>query len=196
MRRTKQPMSDAALQAAIEEASHPFKHGPRAGKPGVFACAWAGLYQHNRDYMGYLRDNLHAYARYSFPVLLVQGTHDIAMPPSRFDGSTGMAFKVVRPRGGQGEGAEPEVVLSRPFGGDGQGVGDGYVPWGGLIPGCTRPLRAEELFPQAPSVALEFVDAGHFVPLEAAETFNALLDGFLGKALPESAEPAFALRPS
>jgi pimeloyl-ACP methyl ester carboxylesterase len=168
MKRTRQPMTDEALQEAMQETSHAFAHGPRAGKPGIFACAWAGLYQHNRDYMQYLRDNLQAYRRYTFPVLLVQGTHDIAMPPSRFDGSTGMAFKAVR-----------SVMLSRPFYADGRGLEDGYVPWADLIPGCTRPLHAEEFFPNAPYVALKFVDAGHFVPLEAPHAFNALLEEFL-----------------
>lgn len=179
MKRTKHPMVDEALQEAVQEASHPFQRGPRTGRPGAFACAWAGLYQHNQDYMRYLRDNLHAYSRYTFPVLLVQGTHDIAMPPTRFDGSTGMAFKAVRtPFWARASAAQP-VVLSRPFGSDGRGVGDGYVPWAGLIPDCTRPLSAEEFFPNATYVALKFVDAGHFVPLEAAETFKALLDEFL-----------------
>ena len=161
-------MTDEALQAALVEASHVFTAGPRAGMPGTFACAWAGLYQHNRDYMTYLRNNLQAYRQYVFPVLLVQGTHDIAMPPSRFDGSTGMAFKQVR-----------SGVLSRPFFKDGQGLGNGYLPWAGLIEGCTEPLHAEEFFPNAPYVALRFVDAGHFVPVEAPETFNRLMDEFL-----------------
>jgi pimeloyl-ACP methyl ester carboxylesterase len=168
MKRTKQSMPDEVLKEAEQETSHPFLHGPRMGKPGTFACAWAGLYQHNRDYMRYLRDNLHAYSRYTFPVLLVQGMHDIAMPPMRFDGSTGMAFKAVR-----------SVMLSRPFFADGRGLEDGYVPWLDLIPGCTRPLHAEEFFPNAPHVALKFVDAGHFIPLEAPGTFNALLDEFM-----------------
>jgi pimeloyl-ACP methyl ester carboxylesterase len=47
------------------------------------------------------------------------------------------------------------------------------------MPECTRPLHAAEFFPNAQFVALQFVDAGHFVPLEAPETFNALLDEFL-----------------
>jgi len=179
MKRTKHPMPDAALQEAAQEASHPFQRGPRTGRPGAFACAWAGLYQHNQDYMRYLRDNLHAYRKYTFPVLLVQGTHDIAMPPSRFDGSTGMAFKAVRPPFWRRTSASQQIVLSRPFSADGRGVGDGYVPWAGLIPDCTRPLDAEEFFPNAPYVELKFVDAGHFVPLEAAETFKALLGEFL-----------------
>ena len=178
-RRTKQSMSDEALQEAEQEASRAFSNGPRNGKPGTFACAWAGLYQHNRDYMRYLRDNLQAYSRYTFPVLLVQGTHDIAMPPMRFDGSTGMAFKEVR-----------SAMLSRPFFADGRGLEDGYVPWAGLIPGCNRPLRAEEFFPNAPYVALEFIDAGHFVPIEAPETFNALLDEFLRVAPATAKEPS------
>lgn len=168
MKRTKHPMTDEVLEEALQEASHAFSLGPRSGKPGAFACAWAGLYQDNRDYMRYLRDNLEAYRRYTFPVLLVQGTHDIAMPPMRFDGSTGMAFKAVR-----------SVVLSRPFFADGKGLGDGYAPWAGLIEGCARPLQAEEFFPNTPHVALKFVDAGHFVPVESADTFNALLDEFL-----------------
>lgn len=75
-------------------------------------------------------------------------------------------------------GATP-VVLSRPFYADGRGVGDSYVPWAGFIPDCDRPLQAAEFFPQAPSVALRFVEAGHFVPLEAPETFTALLREFL-----------------
>jgi pimeloyl-ACP methyl ester carboxylesterase len=175
MKRTKDPMPDHALREAIDEAAHPFSSGPRAGKPAAFACAWAGLYQHNQDYMQYLRDNLRAYSKYGFPVLLVQGMHDIAMLPSQFDGSTGMAFKTV---GGN-------VPLSRPFYGDGKGLRDGYRPWAGLIPDCDRPLKAEEFFPKAPSVDLRFVDAGHFLPLEAPETFTDLLEKFLvTKALP------------
>jgi pimeloyl-ACP methyl ester carboxylesterase len=179
MKRTKDPMPDAALQEAEQEASHPFRKGPRTGRPGAFACAWAGLYQHNRDYMRYLRDNLHAYRRYAFPVLLVQGKHDIAMPPNRFDGSTGMAFKAIRPPLWMRTSASQETVLSRPFSADGRGIGHGYLPWAGVIPDCTRPLDAKEFFPNAPYVELKFVDAGHFVPLEAAETFNALLGEFL-----------------
>ena len=170
MRRSKHPMPDGALQQAVQETSHVFARGPRTGKPGIFACAWAGLYQHNRDYMQYLRDNLRAYNRYTFPVLLVQGTHDIAMPASRFDGSTGMAFKSVR-----------SAMLSRPFFSDGRGLENGYQPWADLIPGCTRPLRAEEFFRNAPYVTLELLDAGHFVPLEVPETFNSLLDEFLSR---------------
>lgn len=179
MKRTKHPMPDAVLEDAVQEASHPFQRGPRTGRPGAFACAWAGLYQHNQDYMRYLRDNLYAYRRYIFPVLLVQGTQDIAMPPARFDGSTGMALKAVRPPFWRRTSASQPVVLSRPFFADGRGIGNGYVPWAGIIPGCTRPLHAEEFFPNAKYVALKFVDAGHFVPLEAAATFNALLDEFL-----------------
>jgi pimeloyl-ACP methyl ester carboxylesterase len=179
MRRVKHPMPDTALHEAAQEASHPFQWGPRAGKPGAFACAWAGLYQHNQDYMSYLRDNLHAYRKYNFPVLLVQGTHDIAMPASRFDGSTGMAFKAVRPPFWVRTPASQQIVLSRPFSADGRGIGEGYVAWAGLIPGCDRPLQADEFFPNAHSVRLEFVDAGHFVPLEAGETFNELLGDFL-----------------
>jgi pimeloyl-ACP methyl ester carboxylesterase len=179
MRRTKHPMSAKALQEAAQEASRPFQRGPRAGRPGAFACAWAGLYQHNQNYMSYLRDNLQAYRRYTFPVLLVQGTHDIAMPASRFDGSTGMAFKALRLPFWIRRPASQPIVLSRPFSADGRGIGDGYAPWAGLIPNCTRPLEAEEFFPNAPSVRLEFVDAGHFVPLEAAETLNDLLGDFL-----------------
>jgi pimeloyl-ACP methyl ester carboxylesterase len=181
MRRTKHPMPDAALREALQEASRPFPRGPRAGRPGTFACAWGGLYQHNQDYMRYLRDNLHAYRKYTFPVLLVQGTHDIAMPPSRFDGSTGMAFKVARPPFWRRTPALQQIVLSRPFSADGRGIGDGYVPWEGLIPDCRRPLAPEEFFPNAPYFELKFVDAGHFVPLEATETFNALLEKFVAR---------------
>jgi pimeloyl-ACP methyl ester carboxylesterase len=181
MRRTKRPMPIRALQEAAQESSRPFQQGPRSGRPGTFACAWAGLYQHNRDYMRFLRENLRAYRNYTFPVLLVQGTYDTAMPPNRFDGSTGMAFKTARPRFWMRSQMLQPTVLSRPFWADGRGVGNGYVPWEGLIPDCARPLRAEEFFPNAPSVQLKFVDAGHFLPLEAVETFNALLEEFLWK---------------
>jgi pimeloyl-ACP methyl ester carboxylesterase len=188
MKRTKHPMPDSALREAVEEASHPFTSGLRAGRPGAFACAWAGLYQHNVDYMRYLRDNLQAYRNYTFPVLLVQGTHDIAMPPSRFDGSTGMAFKVLPPPFWKRmSGAEP-IVLSRSFSADGTGLGDGYKPWAGLIPDCTRPLTVDEFFPNAPSVELKFVDAGHFVPLEAPETLNSLVEEFLVMSAVSEAE--------
>jgi pimeloyl-ACP methyl ester carboxylesterase len=186
MKRTKLPMSDAALQEAVHEASHPFPRGPRTGRPAVFACVWAGLYQHNQDYMRYLRDNLNAYRNYTFPVLLVQGRHDMAMPPSRFDGSTGMAFKATYQPFWTCAPAVQQIVLSRPFSADGRGLGDGYVPWAGLIPECNRPLDATEFFPNAPHVQLKFVDAGHFVPLEAPETFNSLLEGFLATGVPES----------
>jgi pimeloyl-ACP methyl ester carboxylesterase len=184
MKRSKHPMPDAALASAIQEASRPFTHGPRAGRPGAFACSWAGLYQHNRDYMRYLRDNLAAYGKYCFPVMLVQGTHDIAMPPGRFDGSTGMAFKRVRLRRWCRTSAAEWVVLSRPFSTDGQGLGNGYVPWGELIPGCTQPMPAAAFFPNVPDVALRFVDAGHFLPLEAPEAVNRLLDEFLANRGP------------
>ena len=180
MKRTKHPMPEALLAEAVREASYAFQHGPRTGRPGAFVCAWAGLYQHNRDYMRYLLDNLHAYRRYTFPVHLVQGVHDIAMPPTRFDGSTGMAFKTVHPARWGRVSAASTVVLSRPFFTDGRGIGDGYVPWVGLLPDCTRPLHTREFFPHASSVELTFVDAGHFVPLEAPETFNELLRAFLG----------------
>ena len=73
------------------------------------------------------------------------------------------------------------IILSRPFFADGRGLGEGYVPWADLMPGCTRPLQAEEFFPNAPSVALKLVDTGHFVPQEAPQTFNALLDEFLAR---------------
>jgi len=171
MRRTKNSMPAEALHEAVREASHPFPHGPRAGRPATFACSWAGLYQHNRDYMAYLRNNLEAYRKYIFPVLLVQGVHDIAMPPNRFDGSTGMALKQVR----------GNVILSRPFGAGGRGLDGGFRPWAGLITGCDRPLRAEEFFPHAPSVALKFVDTGHFIPLEAPDVFTELLENFLNR---------------
>lgn len=179
MKRSKQVMPEAVLAEAVREAAYPFTHGPRAGRPGTFACAWAGLYQHNRDYLRYLRDNLEAYRRYTFPVLLVQGTHDLAMPPSRFDGSTGMALKTVRAPGWQRAAAHATLVLSRPFWADGRGLGDGYAPWAGLIPACDRPLQAAEFFPQAPSVTLRLVDTGHFVPLEAPGMFTELLHQFL-----------------
>jgi pimeloyl-ACP methyl ester carboxylesterase len=180
MKRSKLPMPETQLQAAVKEASYAFSRGPRAGRPGVFACAWAGLYQHNRDYLEYLRDNVNAYANYSFPVLLVQGTHDIAMPPSRFDGTTGMAFKRVRLPFWMRKPGARHTILSRPFAANGQGLGDGYAPWAGLIQNCNRPLEAGEFFPNAPSVQLKFIDAGHFVPLEAPETFSELLEEFLG----------------
>lgn len=184
MRRSKDPMPETLLETAIAAASHPFRDGPRAGRPGVFACAWAGLYQDNRDYLAYLRANLQAYRRYNFPVLLVQGVHDLAMPAYRFDGSTGMALKtVLRRRHRQDFGAE-HLVLSRPFFADGRGLGDGYLPWDGLIAGCTRPLHAAEFFPNAPRVALRFVDAGHFLPLEAPAAFNDLLSAFLADGTP------------
>jgi pimeloyl-ACP methyl ester carboxylesterase len=160
MKRTKQPMPDEALRDAMQETSHVFRNGPRTGKPGVFACAWAGLYQHNRDYMRYLRDNLHACSLYSSQYFSCRGHTTL---PCRARGSTGR-----------------QVWLSRRYGlSCCRGLGDGYVPWGDLIPGCTRPLHAKEFFPNAPYVALEFVDAGHFVPLEASETFNRLLEQFL-----------------
>jgi len=179
MRRTKEPMSDEALFEAEQGASFPFSHGPRAGRPGVFACAWAGLYQHNRDYMDYLRANVGAYRNYTFPVLLVQGAHDIAMPPSRFDGTTGIAFRTVRPRFLREEPESEWMVLSRPFTADGRGLGDGYMPWAGLISDCGRPLEAREFFPNAPYVELKFLDAGHFLPVETPEAFDALLNEFL-----------------
>jgi pimeloyl-ACP methyl ester carboxylesterase len=181
MKRAKLPLPDAALREAAEEASRPFSRGPRAGRPGAFACAWAGLYQHNLDYMQYLRNNLDAYTKYTFPILLVQGTHDIAMPAIRFDGSTGMAFKLARLPFWMRRNGETHTVLSRPFWANGPGLGDGYAPWAGLIRNCNRPLTAGEFFPNAASVELKFVDAGHFVPLEAPETFHALLEEFLGK---------------
>lgn len=179
MRRTKQPMADKALREAEQQASYPFSHGPRAGRPGVFACAWAGLYQHNRDYIGYLRANVDAYRNYTFPVLLVQGMHDIAMPPSRFDGTTGMAFRTARPFFRIRKLESEAMVLSRPFTADGRGLGEGYMPWAGLIPECRRPLESREFFPNAPYVELKFLDAGHFLPLEAPEAFDALLNKFL-----------------
>jgi pimeloyl-ACP methyl ester carboxylesterase len=179
MRRAKEPMPDEVLRVAEQQAYYPFSHGPRAGKPGVFACAWAGLYQHNRDYMGYLFANIDAYRKYIFPVLLVQGIHDIAMPPSRFDGTTGMAFRTVRRPSWMRTAESEEVVLSRAFTADGRGLGDGYTPWGELIPDCSRPLEAREFFPNSPYVELKFLDAGHFLPVEAPEALDALLDEFL-----------------
>jgi pimeloyl-ACP methyl ester carboxylesterase len=53
------------------------------------------------------------------------------------------------------------------------------VPWAGLISDCNRPLEAREFFPNAPYVELKFLDAGHFLPVEAPETFDALLNEFL-----------------
>ncbi|NJL43497.1 MAG: hypothetical protein HC935_09870 [Pseudanabaena sp. SU_2_4] len=140
--------------------------GPRKGKPGTFAGAWAGLYQHNRDYEQFIRNNLRAYQNYCFPVFLFQGIHDIAMPPERFDGTTGMAFKVVRSFTGA------KTLLSRAFDRSGIGLGDGYEPWGAFIPDCHHPIEAKEFFPNAPSVALEFFDTGHFIPLENPELFT------------------------
>ncbi|WP_019499600.1 alpha/beta fold hydrolase [Pseudanabaena sp. PCC 6802] len=166
MKRTKQPLPDSVLASAVLEASHAFQWGPRTGKPGIFAGAWAGLYQHNRDYGQFVQNNLQAYQNYAFPVFLFQGIHDIAMPPERFDGTTGMAFKVVRSFNGT------KTLLSRAFDRNGIGLGDGYEPWGTFIPGCDRPMQAQEFFPNAPSVALEFFDTGHFIPLENPELFT------------------------
>ena len=150
---------------------------------GAFACAWAGLYQDNRDYLAYLRNNLQAYRSYNFPVLLVQGIHDLAMPANRFDGSTGMALKTLSRRRRRRGSSTENLVLSRAFFADGRGLGDGYLPWEGLIAGCTRPLQVAEFFPKAPRVALRLVDAGHFVPLEAPETLNELLSVFLADGI-------------
>lgn len=192
MRRTRESMPDDVLREAEQQAFYPFLHGPRAGRPGMFACASAGLYQHNRDYMGYLRANFAAYARYTFPVLLVQGIHDIAMPPSRFDGSTGMAFRTMRRRFWMRTPESEGTVLSRSFSADGRGLGEGYMPWAGLIPDCRRPLEAREFFPNSPNVELKFVDAGHFLPVEAPETFDALLDEFLAvRSRQPEEEPAW-----
>jgi pimeloyl-ACP methyl ester carboxylesterase len=179
MRRTKEPMPEKTLREAEQQVFYPFSHGPRTGRPGVFACAWAGLYQHNRDYLAYLRANVDAYKNYTFPVLLVQGIHDIAMPPNRFDGTTGMALRTAHRHLRMRKVECEEMVLSRPFTADGRGLGDGYVPWAGLISDCNRPLEAREFFPNAPCVELKFLDAGHFLPVEAPETFDALLNGFL-----------------
>ena len=49
---------------------------------------------------------------------------------------------------------------------------NGYVPWADLIPGCSRPLHAEEFFPNAPYVALKFVDAGGY-PVTLRITWDA-----------------------
>jgi pimeloyl-ACP methyl ester carboxylesterase len=166
MKRTKHSLPDDIFASAAIEASHSFQWGPRKGKPGVFVGAWAGLYQHNQDYSQFIRNNLQSYRNYAFPVFLFQGIHDIAMPPARFDGTTGMAFKVARSFKGT------KTLLSRPFDLNGVGLGDGYEPWGDFIPDRDRPLQAHEFFPNAPSVALEFFDTGHFIPLENPELFT------------------------
>lgn len=176
MKRTKHAMSDRLFDSAVSEASHPFKTGPKQGKPGTFACAWAGLYQHNRDYKQFLHDNIEAYKRYTFPVILLQGIHDLAMPSDRFDGTTGMAFKVFRTSGGR------EKILSRPFYSDGRGLEDGYEPWGDLIPDCTQPLPVQAFFPKSPSIELKFIDTGHFIPIEAPEKFTAILNEVLSES--------------
>jgi hypothetical protein len=174
MKRTKTPiLDDASVNSAIQEAAYPFQWGPRAGKPGTFVCAWAGLYQHNPDYWQFLHNNLQAYQRYTFPVFLVQGIHDIAMPPSRFDGSTGMALKIVA------TGGSSKQVLSRPFDANGNGLGDGYLPWGDLIPGASHPLPVQAFFPHSQHVELKFMDTGHFIPKEDPEAFNVVLDDCL-----------------
>jgi len=105
--------------------------------------------------------------------------HDIAMPPNRFDGTTGIAFRTARPPFRMRKVESEEMVLSRPFTADGRGLGDGYVPWAGLISDCNRPLEAREFFPNAPYVELKFLDAGHFLPVEAPEAFDTLLNEFL-----------------
>ena len=171
MKRTRHPLSSSVLAASTAAAAHPFQLGPRQGKPGTFACAWAGLYQHNRDYLKFLQENIRAYQRYTFPVTLVQGIYDRAMPPNRFDGTTGMAIKTV----------QPGKIRSRPFYTDGRGLGDGYEPWKDLFPGYTRPLQVHEFFPRSPAVQLKFMETGHFIPLEAPEVFTALLENILEK---------------
>lgn len=88
------------------------------------------------------------------------------MPPERFDGTTGMAFNVVRSFKGT------KTLISRAFDRNGIGLGDGYEPWGDFIPGCNRPIQAQEFFPNAPTVALEFFDTGHLIPLEDPELFT------------------------
>jgi pimeloyl-ACP methyl ester carboxylesterase len=176
MKRTKYQMCDRLLDSAVQEASHPFKTGPKQGKPGTFTCAWAGLYQHNQDYQQFISNNIEAYKKYTFPVILLQGIHDIAMPRDRFDGTTGMAFKFVRNAG-------REKILSRPFYAGGRGLGDGYEPWGDFIPNCTKPLPVEAFFPKSPFIQLKFMDAGHFIPIEAPEEFTAVLNEVLSQPL-------------
>jgi pimeloyl-ACP methyl ester carboxylesterase len=136
----------------------------------------AGLYQHNQDYGQFISNNIAAYKKYTFPVILLQGIHDIAMPRDRFDGTTGMAFKSVRNAGGK-------KILSRPFYADGRGLGGGYEPWGDLIPNCTKPLPVEAFFPKSPSIQLKFTDTGHFIPIEAPEQFTAVLNEVLSQPL-------------
>lgn len=177
IKRTKQSMPDSVLESGITEVSYPFQNGPRKGKPGTFICAWAGLYQHNQDYQQFVQNNLQAYRKYTFPVFLFQGIHDIAMPPERFDGSTGMAFKSVRTLKGS------EIILSRPFDRQGRGLEDGYQPWGNWISNCDQPLQIQEFFPNSPSVQLQFFDAGHFIPLEVPETFTSHLEKALASDL-------------
>lgn len=99
------------------------------------------------------------------------------MPPERFDGSTGMAFKSVRTLKGS------EILLSRPFDRQGRGLEDGYQPWGNWISNCARPLQIQEFFPNSPSVQLQFFDAGHFIPLEVPETFTSHLEKALASDL-------------
>ncbi len=173
MKRSKNSLSDSVLESAITEVSYPFESGLRKGKPGTFACAWAGLYQHNQDYPQFIKNNLQAYQKYTFPLFLFQGIHDLAMPVERFDGSTGMAFKSIQARNGV------EKLLSRPFDRRGQGLGDGYKPWGDFIPHCDRPLQVQEFFPNSPFVELQFFDTGHFIPIEAPETFTVHLEKIL-----------------
>lgn len=173
MKRSKSSLSDSVLESAITEVSYPFEDGPRKGKPGTFACAWAGLYQYNQDYQQFIENNLQAYQKYTFPLFLFQGIHDLAMPPERFDGSTGMAFKSIRTGNGS------EKLLSRPFDRQGRGLGEGYKPWGEFIPNCDRPLQVEEFFPNSPSVKLQFFNTGHFIPVEAPETFIVHLEKVL-----------------
>ncbi|MEO0489921.1 MAG: alpha/beta hydrolase, partial [Cyanobacteria bacterium J06659_2] len=169
MKRTLHPMPDATLESAVGEASYTFQTGPRKGNPGTFLCAWAGLYQHNQDYRQFIQRNLDAYQAYAFPIFVFQGKHDIAMPPERFDGTTGMAFKVTRSLKGD------PTLLSRSFDKTGAGLGDGYQPWGDFIPGCQKPMPVEAFFPHSPSVTLVFFETGHFIPIENPELFTAHL---------------------
>lgn len=174
MKRTRHSMSDATLENAVLEVSYTFKAGPQKGKPGTFLCAWVGLYQHNQDYEAFIQNNLEAYKNYAFPVFLYQGVHDIAMPPARFDGTTGMAFKQRRTSKGA------TTLLSRSFDKTGAGLGDGYELWGSFLPGCQQPLPVQAFFPNAPSVTLNFFETGHFIPLESPEL---LFTTHLAKAL-------------
>jgi pimeloyl-ACP methyl ester carboxylesterase len=125
--------------------------------------AWSAMYNAMESRGHHMKASMDAYReQYTFPVLIMQGKHDLAQPPEWFDGSHKMELVEK-----EGELSYLEERLGMYF-----------------EPVFTTDVPEEEredattFFPKSPYVDLVFLECGHFGHLEVPDQFSDELHKF------------------